>query len=153
MIMHKCNYMYMYNYYLALHSDGGEGRSAGSRDVMICDVGRRRVKREGEIRGGRRCGAMASERDCECARRVEGRGWRGAGGGLAAAVTSSFMNSLYFCSVQNKRTFLLKKMKKEKKTKNDHSSRLLLSHLRLQRSSFLETGISNHCGRSFYRRR
>lgn len=28
--------------------------------------------------------------------------------GLAAAVTSSFMNSLYFCSVQNKRTFLLK---------------------------------------------
>lgn len=36
------------------------------------------------------------------------------GGGLAAAVTSSFMNSLYFCSVQNKRTFLLKKRKKKR---------------------------------------
>lgn len=30
--MHKCNYMYMYNYYLALHSDDGEGRSAGLGD-------------------------------------------------------------------------------------------------------------------------
>lgn len=78
--------------------------------------------REGEIRGGRRCGAMASERDSVNAR----EGWKGRGGeersggrreggGLAAAVTSSFMNSLYFCSVQNKRTFLLKKMKKRKK--------------------------------------
>lgn len=46
-------------------------------------------------------------------RRVQ-RGKRG--GGLAAAVTSSFMNSLYFCSVQNKRTFLLKKMTKKYKT-------------------------------------
>lgn len=48
MIMHKCNYMYMYNYYLALHSDGGEGRNAGSGGrMMICDVGRR-----GEEDGG-----------------------------------------------------------------------------------------------------
>ena len=46
-------------------------------------------------------------------------------GGLAAAVTSSFMNSLYFCSVQNKRTFLLKKMTKKKE--QDHLSRLLSS--------------------------
>lgn len=51
--MHKCNYMYMYNYYLALHSDGGEGRNAGSGGgrTMICDVGRR-----GEEDGGGRGG-------------------------------------------------------------------------------------------------
>lgn len=87
MIMHKCNYMYMYNYYLALHSDGGEGRNAGSGGrTMICDVGRRgeedgggvggREVREGEIRGGRRCGATASERDSVNAR----EGWKGRGG-------------------------------------------------------------------------
>jgi len=28
--------MYMYNYYLALHSDGGEGRSAGLGDDLRC---------------------------------------------------------------------------------------------------------------------
>lgn len=58
----------------------------------------------------------------------KGGGGEERSGGLAAAVTSSFMNSLYFCSVQNKRTFLLKKM--EKKAKNDHASRLFLSPLR-----------------------
>ena len=47
---------------------------------------------------------------------VRRRGKRG-GEELAAAVTSSFMNSLYFCSVQNKRTFLLKKMTKKYKTR------------------------------------
>lgn len=89
MIMHKCNYMYMYNYYLALHSDGGEGRNAGSGgedDDLRCWAtwrggwgrGRGGEVREGEIRGGRRCGATASEKGlCECARRVEGPGWRG----------------------------------------------------------------------------
>jgi len=120
MIMHKCNYMYMYNYYLALHSDGGEGRSAGSGWWFVMSVVGR-----GKVKGGWHSKWKALRCDgkrkglCKCARRVEGREWRGkeGGGGLAAAVTSSFMNSLYFCSVQNKRTFLLKKMKKEKKNK------------------------------------
>lgn len=48
------------------------------------------------------------EGEMEMWRETWGRGG-GETGRLAAAVTSSFMNSLYFCSVQNKRTFLLKR--------------------------------------------
>lgn len=46
-----------------------------------------------------------------------------AGGGLAAAVTSSFMNSLYFCSVQINVRSCWKKW--QKNTKHDHLSRIL----------------------------
>lgn len=50
---------------------------------------------------------------------------RAGGGGLAAAVTSSFMNSLYFCSVQINVRSCWKKW--QKNTKHDHLSRILHS--------------------------
>lgn len=114
--MHKCNYMYMYNYYLALHSGGGKRRNAGSGDDLWCW--------SWEVEGGWESkmlhGAMASERDSVNAR--EGRKGGGGeersrGGRLAAAVTSSFMNSLYFCSVQNKTYVPVEKNENKKKNK------------------------------------
>lgn len=117
--MHKCNYMYMYNYYLALHSGGGKGRSAGSGDDLWC-CGRGRL-REGENR--RCCAVRWQAKGTLWMRAKGGRAGverKGYGGRLAAAVTSSFMNSLYFCSVQNKTYVPVEKNEKKKKTKNDY---------------------------------
>jgi len=76
---------------------------------------------------------------------------KGYGGRLAAAVTSSFMNSLYFCSVQNKTYVPVEKNEKKKKQRTTISSRLLHSSLRIQqRPDLLETApatrINCHCG-------
>lgn len=114
MIMHKCNYMYMYNYYLALHSGGGKGRSAESGDDLWC-CGRGRL-REGENR--RCCAVRWQAKGTLWMRAKGGRAGverKGYGGRLAAAVTSSFMNSLYFCSVQNKTYVPVEKNEKKNK--------------------------------------
>lgn len=132
MIMHKnviiCTCMIINN--LALHLGGGE-KTRSDKGEKKKKIKRRKKKRKGHTgqgvgRGGEgetgevreRVALRASIRGIKVTvqfdeRRVQ-RGKRG--GGLAAAVTSSFMNSLYFCSVQNKRTFLLKKMTKKYKT-------------------------------------
>lgn len=98
------------------------------------EVKGKQVRREGERRTS--CFARVYPEDKSVCSSLTNagvqRGKKGGGvGGLAAAVTSSFMNSLYFCSVQINVRSCWKKW--QKNTKHDHLSRILHPTLTVSR--------------------